>query len=195
MNQQTSFYSNKELKKIGLKGYGENVLISRKASFYDAGNISIGSNVRIDDFCFLSGHIHIGSYVHISAYCALYGKNGIVIKDYSGTSPRATIFSVSDDFSGEYMISPMVPKNLTNVTGGPVVLERYVQIGSGSIIMPNVTVCEGAVVGALSLVNAKLREWTINIGIPTRILAKRAKKIILLEKEIKRFEILSDEKK
>lgn len=35
--------------------------------------MTIGSNVRIDDFCILSGRLEFGSYVHIAAYSALYG--------------------------------------------------------------------------------------------------------------------------
>ena len=46
----TSFMSREELEKVGFKSIGENVLISRNATIYGAGNISIGSNVRIDDF-------------------------------------------------------------------------------------------------------------------------------------------------
>ena len=45
-----SFYSKEELKELGLKKYGTNVLISRKASLYDVINITLGDNVRIDDF-------------------------------------------------------------------------------------------------------------------------------------------------
>ena len=62
-----SFYSPEELKALGLKEYGEDVRISRKCSIYGAGNISLGSHVRIDDFCLLSGKISLGSYVHIAA--------------------------------------------------------------------------------------------------------------------------------
>jgi len=68
-----SFYSTKELASLGLKRYGENVLISRKCSIYGAQSIEIGDNVRIDDFCILSGHIILGSNIHISAYVALFG--------------------------------------------------------------------------------------------------------------------------
>jgi galactoside O-acetyltransferase len=184
MKQQTSYYSKEELKKIGLKSYGENVYISKKASFYGVKNISIGSNVRIDDFCILSGNIQIGSYIHISAFCALYGKNSIIMRDYSGTSPRVIIFSATDDFGGEYMIGPMVPENLTNITGGPVILEKYVQVGSGSIIMPDVTIHEGAVVGVLSLVKTNLEKWTINAGIPAIAIKNRKNNVITLEKQI-----------
>lgn len=49
----TSFYSEEELRSIGLKSYGKNVLISRFARIYGAESISIGNNVRIDDFCIL----------------------------------------------------------------------------------------------------------------------------------------------
>jgi len=185
MKQKTSFYSKNELLKIGLNCFGKNVYISKKASIYGAKLISIGNNVRIDDFCILSGDIQIGSYVHISAFCALYGKNKITLKDYSGVSPRVTIFSASDDFSGEYMIGPMVPEKLTNVIGGPVILEKYVQIGSGSVVMPNITICEGAVIGAMSLVKSNIEEWTVNVGIPCTKIRKRKKTIIELEKQIK----------
>jgi acetyltransferase-like isoleucine patch superfamily enzyme len=40
--------------KMGFGAIGKNVSISDRASFYNCGNISIGSNVRIDDFCVLS---------------------------------------------------------------------------------------------------------------------------------------------
>lgn len=73
----TSFYTEKELPSLGLKKYGRNVKISRHASIYGAQNISIGDNVRIDDFCILSGHIELGSYIHIAAYSrALRRRSG-----------------------------------------------------------------------------------------------------------------------
>ena len=48
------FYSREQLEKIGFKSLGENVLISDKTSIYSPENISIGNNVRIDDFSVLS---------------------------------------------------------------------------------------------------------------------------------------------
>ena len=76
----SNFYSIDELKELGIKEFGEEVYISKKASIYSPQNLKIGSHVRIDDFCILSGKIEIGNYVHISAYVALYGKYGIKIK-------------------------------------------------------------------------------------------------------------------
>lgn len=173
-----SFYSEDELKIIGFKSVGTNVLISRRCSIYGADKISIGNNVRIDDFCILSGNIILKDYIHISAFCALYGKFGIEIDSYSGLSARSIIYSAMDDFSGEYLINPLIPSELTNVTGGKVILKRFVQLGANCIVFPNVTVNEGVVTGAFSLVNKDLDEWTVNVGIPSRVIKNRSKNCI-----------------
>jgi galactoside O-acetyltransferase len=179
-----SFCSRTELAALGLKRFGENVLISRKASLYGTENITLGDNVRIDDFCILSGRIEIGSYVHIAAFCALYGAKGIVMKDFSGLSAKVVIYSASDDFSGEHLVGAMVPAEYTQVTGGTVAIEKYVQVGAGSIILPNVTLEEGAAVGAMSLVTHSLRSWSINFGIPARFQKERKRNLVELEKNL-----------
>lgn len=173
-----SFYTVQEIQNIGFKAVGNNVLISKNANFYSPQTISIGHDVRIDDFCILSGHIELGSYIHISAYSAMYGKYGIIMKDYSGLSPRTTIFSAMDDFSGHFLINPMAGEH-TNVTGGIVTIERFVQIGAGAIIFPNVVIGEGSVIGALSLVNKSVSEWGIFAGIPVRKLKERSKDLLV----------------
>jgi acetyltransferase-like isoleucine patch superfamily enzyme len=172
-----SFYSENELDTMGFKSYGKNVLISRKASIYYPGLMSIGNFVRIDDFCILSGNISLGSYIHISAYSALYGKYGINMNDFSGLSPRCTVFSATDDFSGEFLVNPMIYEKFRHVTGGEVILGKFVQIGAGSIIMPNIIINEGAAIAALSFVNKSIEEWTIAGGIPAKVLKARSKEM------------------
>ena len=190
---KTSFYTDKELKKLGLKSYGKNVLISKKTSIYGAENIVIGNNVRIDDFCILSGNVSIQSYVHIAAYCALYGKNGIILRDFSGLSAKVIVYSAIDDFSGKSMIGPVVPVKFTNVTGGTVILNKFVQIGAGSIIMPNLILEEGVAVGAMSFVNKSLNAWSINAGIPVRFIKKRNKNILKFEQQLKKINKTNNE--
>ncbi len=175
---QTSFYTKKELLAIGFKSIGDNVLISRFARFYNIEKIEFGNNVRIDDFCILSGHIKLGNNIHISAYTALYGKFGIDLDDYSGLSPRCTIFSASDDFSGEHLIGPLIDPKYTNLKGGKVLIKKYSQLGSNCIVFPNVTINEGVAVGAMSLVIDDLAEWGIYKGIPARFHKKRSNKLL-----------------
>lgn len=169
MNDNTqgkSFYSEEELETLGLKSYGKHVLISRYCNIYSPENISIGDNVRIDDYCILSGHIKIGSNIHISAFVAIYGKYGVVLEDYTGISPRSTIYTAMDDFSGNYLIGPIHNDAFAHVTGGVVRLCKYSQIGANTIVFPNVTIDEGSVVGACSLVKSSLKSWGIYWGIP-----------------------------
>jgi galactoside O-acetyltransferase len=163
-----SFYSDSELLEIGFKSVGKDVKLSRKASIYSPEKISIGDNVRIDDFCILSGEITLGSNIHISAYVALYGAKGIIMEDYSGVSPKSVVYSAMDDFSGDYLIGPIHPDGTTNVTGGLVRICRFVQIGSNSVIFPNLTIGEGSVIGVCSLVNKDCEEWGVYYGIPAK---------------------------
>ncbi len=178
MSTTSSFYSDAELVGMGFGHLGKGCKISRFARFYGIGNISIGNNVRIDDFCILSGHITIGSNIHISAFVALYGAKGIVIEDYSGVSPHSTIYSAMDDFSGNYLVGPIHPEEFTNVTGGTVTLKRCVQIGCNSVVFPNVTIGEGSIVGAYTLVRYSLEPWCMYVGIPARKLKERSKEML-----------------
>ena len=176
----TSFYTEKELAELGLKKYGKNVLISRKCSIYSPEKISICDNVRIDDFCILSGDITLGSNIHIAAYCALYGAFGIEMEDYSGLSPRCTVFSATDDFSGNFLLGPNIPKEKTNVTGGKVWFKKFANIGANCVILPNVILNEGVAVGAMSLINKNLQEWSIYAGIPVKRYTEREKGLLNL---------------
>ena len=173
-----NFYSLDELKLFGFKSIGENVLISKKASIYGADKIVIGNNVRIDDFCILSGNIVFGNNVHISAFTALYGKSGIEFGDYTGCSARCTVYSETDNFSGECMIGAIIPEEYKKVIKGKVVFKNYTQLGANTVVMPNVIVNEGAVTGSMSFVKNDLDSWSINVGIPAKKIKERKKDII-----------------
>ena len=180
----TSFLSREDLEKLGLKSVGENVLISRNATIYGAGNISIGSNVRIDDFCILSGNVQIGDYVHIAAYSAMYGSSaGIQIADFANISSRVCVYAVSDDFSGETMTNPMIPDKFKNVLQKPTVIGRHVIIGTGSTVLPGSVLEEGAVMGAMTLGKGNVAPWSVVVGVPARKIKDRSRNILNLEKE------------
>ena len=190
-----SFYSLDELRTFGFGALGSDVRISRKCSIYNAEQIHIGNHVRIDDFCILSGKITLRSYIHISAYCALYGRFGITLGDFCGLSPRTTVFSASDDFSGRALISPMVPEEFISLTVGAVTLDDFCQVGADSVLMPGVTLKEGAVCGAFSFVNTSLDAWTINAGIPCALLKARHKTAKVLGEIVKSAKSLDNKGK
>ncbi len=183
MSFGNTFYTQGELSQVGFKHLGTNVLISRQASIINPEKLSLGNNSRIDDFCVLTGTITIGNYVHIGTHCSLFGKNGIEIHDYSGLSSRVCIYSESDDFSGLSLVGPQVAQEYRKVIVGKVALKQFVQLGVGTIVMPGVVAQEGSATGALTFVKDTLPEWTISIGIPSKVLKKRSKEIKLLLKK------------
>ena len=180
VDTKTSFYSAEELAGLGFKRCGNNVLISRFARLYTPNTISIGDNVRIDDFCILSGNIILGSHIHISPYVALYGAEGIDFENYTGISAHSVVYSAMDDFGGNYLVGSVHPDCLTNVTGGRVLIKKYSQIGVNCVVFPNLTINEGVAVGACSLVTKSLDEWGIYVGVPVKRLKNRLKGLLEL---------------
>lgn len=182
----SSFLSQEELDKMGFRSLGADVLLSRMAMIHSPELIRIGSNVRIDDFVFMSGEITLGNYVHLAPYCELCGGTdgaGIILEDYSGCSSRVTINAISDDYSGEFMTNPTIAPQFRNVQSGQIILHKYVIIGATTVILPGVEIGEGTAVGAMSMVEKSLPEWKICRGIPARVLKERSQRLKELEIE------------
>lgn len=176
-----AYLNSEQLKAMGFASIGTNVLISDKASIYNARKIKIGSNVRIDDFCIISAGEHgieIGNFVHIACYVSLIGNELIKVQDFVGISSRTAVYSSSDDYSGNFLMGPTIPNQYKNVDSRPVVFENHTVIGAGSVILPGVTVAEGTAVGALSLVSKNLEAWSIYIGSPIKFIKPRAKEML-----------------
>lgn len=169
---------------FGFSSVGENVQISDRASFYGASRIVLGNNVRIDDFCVLAagiGGILIGNYVHIAVGSTLIGAGKITMLDFSGLSSRVSIYSSSDDYSGATLTNPTVPSEFTGVAHADVMLDKHVIVGSGSVILPGVTLEEGVAIGALSLVQKGCKAFGIYAGNPARRIKERKRDLLELE--------------
>ena len=146
-----SFYSKTELKQIGFKSVGEDVLISRKASIYGPEKMTIGEHVRIDDFCILSGEISIGNYIHIAAYSALFaGSVGMEVEDCSGISSQVVLYSSSDDYSGDYLFGPICPDKYRKLSDEIVLVlcsfllffrTVYLEYVTASKVLPLISFC------------------------------------------------------
>ncbi len=175
------------IESMGFASIGRNVLISDRASFYGAARISIGDNVRIDDFCVLSagaGGIAIGNYIHVAVYSSLIGRGRITLGDFCNISSRVSVYSSSDDYSGATMTNPMVPEEFTGVTHADVAIGRHVIVGSGSVVLPGVTLEDGVAIGALSLVRGDCRAFGIYAGTPARFVRERKRDLLDAERRL-----------
>lgn len=181
----SDFYTKEQLEKFG--SCGKNVRIDSSVRILNPQNVHIGNDVRIDAFCFFSAQnpIRIGNNVHISLYTQLGAAGApISIEDFAGLSSRVNVFTTTDDYSEGWMTNPTVPDRFKKVKGGPVLIQKHVIIGCGSVIMPNLVLETGCSVGALSFVNKTVPEFTVVAGNPMRLIGKRNKeRLLALEKE------------
>jgi dTDP-4-amino-4,6-dideoxy-D-glucose acyltransferase len=176
-----------QIEQMGFASLGENIAISDRASFYNCARISLGSNVRIDDFCVFSagnGGIYLGNYIHVAVYTSLIGSGMIHLDDFCNLSSKVAIYSSSDDFSGEWMTNPTVPKSYSGVFHADVKLGRHVIVGAGSVILPGVSLGDGVAVGALSLVKNDCEAFGIYAGCPCRKTGVRKMRLLELERQL-----------
>jgi acetyltransferase-like isoleucine patch superfamily enzyme len=181
------YYSEFDLIAMGFGSVGTNVRIAKNCTIAGFRYINIGDNVRIDGYTTIiatSGlEVNIGSYIHIGAYCLLSAGGGIDLEDFVGLSQGVKIYTRTDDYGGDFLTNPMVPSEYTGVIEGKVKLGKHVIIGSGTVILPGVSIEEGSSVGAQSLVNKSLPSWGVYFGSPCKKLKDRSKKLLELEQK------------
>ena len=184
------YYNEQELETAGFRSLGRHVQIAKNCTIIGLENIEIGDYVRIDGYCTIiaagQGWVRLESYIHIGAYCLLSAGDGIHMKDFSGISQGVRLYSRTDDYTGESMTNPMVPSKYTGVKHGTVTLGRHSILGSGSIVLPDVTIGEGCSIGALSMVTKSLDPWGVYFGCPAKRLKDRSQKLLQLEAELLR---------
>jgi acetyltransferase-like isoleucine patch superfamily enzyme len=171
-----------------LKSCGKNVIIGKTVRIRYPELVEIGDNVIIDDFTYISTKLRLHSNVHISAGCKIIGGQQAYVEmhEYSTLAPNVVLSAGSDDYiSG--IATPMVGIEFkANVKIGKIILNKHCIVGSGSVVLPDVTFSEGACLGALSLANRHLNEYTLFAGIPAKEIKKRNKvEILNLEKKLK----------
>jgi galactoside O-acetyltransferase len=187
---KSNYLTEHDLKDFGFKSIGKNVRISSDARIYGQENISIGNDVRIDDFVIFSaasGTIEIGSCVFIARGCHLSGTFGIQIRDFSTMAANTIVYSASDDYTGRYLTGQAIPSAFTTRIGGPVVIEKHVIVGSSCTIIGSCIIREGCSIGSMTLVNEDLEAWGIYVGIPARRLKDRSKDLLKMEQEFIRL--------
>lgn len=184
-------YSRVQLESLGFGSLGSDVCIHENVVFFNAAKIFLGSRVRIDCFCLVSAGeegVHIGNNVHIAASSMIFGGGGrVTMEDFAGLSSRVTLYTASDDYTGQAMTNPTVPPQFRKVSAGPIVLHRHAIIGASSVIMPNVSIGLAAAVGALSFVSRDVPDHEIVSGVPARRIGTRGKKLLEIEQEYKRL--------
>lgn len=124
----------------------------------------IGQGTSIHMGCFITGtHIEIGEHSVINRGVYLDGRAGVRIGNNVNVSHQVLIQSLSHD--------PQSPH--FNCEVKPVTIEDYVWLGARALILPGVTIGEGAVVGAGAVVSKDVPPYSIVVGNPARVIKQR----------------------
>jgi acetyltransferase-like isoleucine patch superfamily enzyme len=154
---------------------GANVTIHDWAKLIKEEAIQIGEGTQIDDFVLIYGGrgIVLGRFNHICSFVSIVGGGELITGDYVGMAAGCRIMTGAHRHeNGTHMVST-VPPEQQDILVGRVVLEKDVFLGTNSVILPNVTIGEGAMIGAGSVVNRDVEPWTINVGVPVRVIGRR----------------------
>jgi maltose O-acetyltransferase len=132
--------------------YGNKAMVKRNVAFGKGMRISIGHNSYIGEDSYLNVHadIHIGTNVMIG--------------------PQIMILTGNHCFANNDLPICKQPS-----IGLAVIIKDNVWIGARSIILPGITVGEGAVVGAGSVVTKDIPDFSVVGGNPAIILKNRLK--------------------
>lgn len=148
---------------------GEKCIIDGRFIFEsNVGNIIVGNHSYIGASTFISHNmIEIGNNVTIAWGCTIYDHDSHSV---NYLDRRKDIDDELKDIADNN--SFIKNKNWSVVNTKPIIIKDDVWIGMNCIILKGVTIGEGAIIGAGSVVTRDVPAWTVVAGNPARIIKK-----------------------
>ncbi len=151
---------------------GRHVVFEDGVLVFHPENITIGENVYIGHNTILKGYykgeMFIGDHTWIGQGCFFHSAGDIIIGKAVGIGPMVKIItSVHEEGN------PAAPVLFQDLIFRKVTIEDGSDIGIGSIILPGVTVGEGAIVAAGAVVTRDIPPHSVAAGVPAKIIRKR----------------------
>ncbi|KRK47850.1 hypothetical protein FC96_GL002055 [Secundilactobacillus kimchicus JCM 15530] len=105
------------------------------------------------------GHIFVGEHVFVNRDCLFVDLGGITLEDHVLVGPRASLISVNHVEQ---------PTHRRDLVLKQVIVKKGAWIGSGSIVLPGVTIGENAIVAAGAVVTKDVPANMIVAGVPAK---------------------------
>jgi len=134
--------------------------------------IRIGNDFRVSPDVNFSNELNItiGDRVSIGSRCFLWAgpdKGLILIGDDVLFGPEVVVTAAN------YRFNDGAPVTKQLMEEGDVVIGDDVWIGARAIILPGVTIGDGAIIGAGALVRSDVPPFAIAVGVPARVVGQR----------------------
>jgi acetyltransferase-like isoleucine patch superfamily enzyme len=146
--------------------FGNGVRIGSGVGFKHLETFEIGDGVFIGAQAYIQGRFDgvtkIGNRVWIGPQ-AYFDARHLILEDHVGWGPGAKVLGSSH--SGFPIDQPIIE---TDLEIRPVRVEAWADIGTGSILLPGVTVGKGSIVGAGAVVTRDVPAFAIVAGVPAR---------------------------
>jgi galactoside O-acetyltransferase len=144
--------------------------------FLNPQNIIVGNDVVIRERCWLAalkhangeGEILIGDGVHIARDVVLSSAYQLVVGNHVTFGPRSMVMDNNHNFD-----APKISVMEQGLSGAPVYIGDYVWIGAHAIVLPGVSVGEGAIIGAGAVVTKNVAPYAIVGGVPAKVIGTR----------------------
>lgn len=151
-------------------------IVIRGRKYIDFGEyLTTGGGCRFD--CFAGKRpddikIRFGKNVQINDYVHMVAMDRITIGD---NVLMASHIFITDNSHGSYKCNfedsdPRTPPIEREYSTAPVKIGNNVWVGEGACIMPGVSIGDGCIIGAHSLVSKSIPEYTIAVGTPAKII-------------------------
>lgn len=153
-----------------LLNWRHNVAIHRSATvdtdakFGTDGTIRIGADCRVREQAKIlpaGGYVTVGANSLVNMFTILYGQGGLDIGEDVLIGPHTTIVPANHRFERRD-----VPVRTQGLEQEGIVIGDDVWIGSNCVVLDGVTVGEGAVVAAGSVVTESVQEYAVVAGAP-----------------------------
>lgn len=115
-------------------------------------------------------NLRVGNESNLGVNARINGRGGVSLGEHVLMGPDIIIYSGTHTFSD---IS--VPIQKQEMRYAPVIVGNDVWLGARVIIMPGVTIGDGCIVGANSVVTKDLPPYSICAGTPARVIKYRKK--------------------